>query len=165
MQKWLDSHGVLARGEHGQDQDWISCRILAIFSDQDWIWIFIFEKNWIRTGSGYLFDFCNKIFLRVIQDVTNDRGDVFFAMVFILSCQYVLHSPQSMVICVTSSLIFSGQVEVVSCSYIAVCCFVCCAEWHVCVVEANGLFHRWSTCLRLGSTRRFLDNSRSTGRQ
>jgi len=33
------------RGEHGQDQDWISYRILAIFSDQDWIWIFVFEKN------------------------------------------------------------------------------------------------------------------------
>jgi len=30
-------------GEHGQD--WISCRMLAIFLDQDWIWIFIFEKN------------------------------------------------------------------------------------------------------------------------
>jgi len=34
------------RGEHGQDQDWISCRILANFLDQDWIWIFIFEINW-----------------------------------------------------------------------------------------------------------------------
>jgi len=44
------AHSV--RGEHGHDQDWISCRILAMFSDQDWIWIFIFEKNWIRTGSG-----------------------------------------------------------------------------------------------------------------
>jgi len=32
----------LIRGEHGQDQDWISYRILAIFLDQDWIWIFIF---------------------------------------------------------------------------------------------------------------------------
>jgi len=52
------------RGEHGQDQDWISSRILAIFSDQDWIWIFIFEKNWIRTESGYWFDFYNEIFLR-----------------------------------------------------------------------------------------------------
>jgi len=39
-----------SRGEHGQDQDWISCRILAIILDQDWIWIFILEKNWIRTG-------------------------------------------------------------------------------------------------------------------
>jgi len=63
--------------EHGQDQDWISCRIFAIFFDQDWIWILIFEKNWIRTGSGYLFDFCNEIFLRVIQDVTNDGAVVF----------------------------------------------------------------------------------------
>jgi len=29
--------------EHGQDQDWISCRIFAIFFDQDWIWILIFD--------------------------------------------------------------------------------------------------------------------------
>jgi len=26
---------ISARGEHGQDQDWIFCRILAIFSDRD----------------------------------------------------------------------------------------------------------------------------------
>ena len=32
-----------------------------------------------------MFDFYNEIFLRVIQDVTNDGGSVFFAMVFILS--------------------------------------------------------------------------------
>jgi len=54
---------VVTRGKHGQDQDWISCRILAIFSDRDWIWILIFEKKWIRTGSGYLFDFYNEISL------------------------------------------------------------------------------------------------------
>jgi len=36
-----------------------------------------------------------------------------------LFCQYVLHSSQSMVIRVTSSLICSGQVEVVSCWYAA----------------------------------------------
>jgi len=71
------------RGEHGQDHDWISCRILAILSDQDWIWIMIFETNWIRTGSGYLFDFYNEISLRVIQDVPNYGGRVFFAVVFI----------------------------------------------------------------------------------
>jgi len=59
--------------------------MLAIFSDQDAVWIFIFEKNWIRTGSGYWFDFYNDIFLRVIQDVTNDGGSVFLDMVFILS--------------------------------------------------------------------------------
>jgi len=70
---------------HGQDQEWISCRILSIFSDQDWIWIFIFEKNWIRTGSGHWFDFYNEIFLRVIQDVTNDGGSVLFAVFFMLS--------------------------------------------------------------------------------
>ena len=41
---------VLARAiSNGQDQDWISCRILAIFLDQDWIWIHIFEK---KIGSG-----------------------------------------------------------------------------------------------------------------
>ena len=51
------------------------------FSDQDWILIFIFEKNW----SGYWFDFHNGIFLRVIQDVRNDGGSVFFGMFFILS--------------------------------------------------------------------------------
>jgi len=39
--------------------------MLAIFLDQDWIWIFIFEKNWIRTG--YLFDLYNEIFLRLIK--------------------------------------------------------------------------------------------------
>jgi len=74
-----------SRGEHGQEHDWISCRILAIFLDQDWIWIFIFEKNWIRIGLGYLFDFHNEIFLRVIQDVTNDCVVVFFAMIFIFT--------------------------------------------------------------------------------
>jgi len=57
--------------------------MLAIFSDQDWIWTFIFETNWIRKGSGDWFDFYNEIFLRVIQDVTNDGGSVLFAMVFI----------------------------------------------------------------------------------
>jgi len=42
---------VCTRGKHGQDQDWISSRILAIFLVQDWIWILIFDKNWIMTGS------------------------------------------------------------------------------------------------------------------
>ena len=65
-----------SRGEHGQDPDWISSKILAIF----WIRIgfgFIFEKN----GSGCWFDFSKEIFLRVVQD----GGSVFFAMFFILS--------------------------------------------------------------------------------
>jgi len=72
-----------SRGEHAQDQDWISCRILAIFLDQDWIWIFILEKN--GSGSGYLFDFYIEISLRVIQDVTNDDAGVFVTMVFIFT--------------------------------------------------------------------------------
>ena len=76
---------VRNRGEHGQEQDWISCGIPAIFLYQDWIWIFILEKNWIRTGSGYLFDFYNEIFLRVILDDTNDDAVVFFAVIFIFT--------------------------------------------------------------------------------
>jgi len=40
----------------------------------------MFENNWIRTGSGYLFDFCNKIFLRVIQDVTDDAMVLLFSL-------------------------------------------------------------------------------------
>jgi len=56
-----------------------------IFLDQDWIWIFIFEKNWIRTGSGHLFDFYNEIFLRVLQDVAIDGAVIFFAiMIFFI---------------------------------------------------------------------------------
>jgi len=43
------------------------------------------KKNWIRTGSGYWFDFYKEIFLRLIQDVTNDCGSVFFAIILILS--------------------------------------------------------------------------------
>jgi len=43
------------------------------------------KKNWIRTGSGYTFDFYKEIFLRVIQDVTNDGTVVFFAMIFIFT--------------------------------------------------------------------------------
>jgi len=89
------------------------------------------KNNWIRTGSRYWFDFYNEIFLRVIQDVINDSGSVFFAMFFVLtvcaalitingnSCYFIVN--------------FSGQVEVVSCSYIAGMLNVCCAEWHVCV--------------------------------
>jgi len=38
------------------------------------------------TGNGYLFDFYNEIYLRVIKDVTNDGGSVFFAiLVFIFT--------------------------------------------------------------------------------
>jgi len=52
-----------------------------------------------------------------------------FSLLWFLYCQYVLHSSQSMVIRVTLSLMFSGHVEVVSCSYIAVVLngiFACC---------------------------------------
>jgi len=33
-----------SRGEHGQEHDWISCRILAIFLDQDWIGYLFLKK-------------------------------------------------------------------------------------------------------------------------
>jgi len=36
------------RGEHGQDQDWISCRILAIFFGSGLDLDIIVEKHWIR---------------------------------------------------------------------------------------------------------------------
>jgi len=83
--------------------------MLVIFLDQDWIWIFIFEKNRIRTGSGHLFDFYSEISLRVIQDVTKEWCCCFLCYDFYihkkskLFCQYVLHPSQSMIILVTSS--------------------------------------------------------------
>jgi len=58
-----------------------------------------------------------------------------FSWLWFIYYQYVLHSSHSRVIRVTLLLsFFSGQVEVVSCSYISVCCFVCCAEWHMWVL-------------------------------
>jgi len=41
---------------------------------------YLFLKK-IRSGSGYWSDFYNEIFLGVIQDVTNDGGSVFFAII------------------------------------------------------------------------------------
>jgi len=42
-------------------------------------------KNWTRTGSGYWFDFYYEIFLRVIQNVTNNRGSVFLLFFYFVS--------------------------------------------------------------------------------
>jgi len=57
-------------------------------------------------------------------------------------------------------------VEVVSYFYnaaVLVCFFVCCAEWHMCVLcSLISLFHGRPTSL--SSTGKFLENSRSTGR-
>jgi len=124
---------VHTRGEHGQDQDWISCRLLSIFLHQDWIWMLIFEKKWIRTGSGYWFDSITKFSWEWFK--MSQMMVAVFPLLWSLYCQYVLHSSQSMVIRVTLSLIFSGQVEVVSCSYIAGMLF-CLLRWmaYVCVV-------------------------------
>jgi len=58
---------------------------LQFFFDQHWNWIFIFEKNWIRTRTGYLFDFYNEFFLKVMQDVTYNGAAVFFTMLFIFT--------------------------------------------------------------------------------
>jgi len=49
------------------------------FLDQDWICIFIFEKNWIRTGSGYLFDFYNAISLIRKKEKDQIRKEIFEA--------------------------------------------------------------------------------------
>ena len=57
---------LATRGEHGQDQDWISCRILAIFWIRIGFGYLFLKKYWIRTGSGYLFYFYNEISLRLI---------------------------------------------------------------------------------------------------
>jgi len=56
-----------------------------------------------KIGSGYLFDFYNEFFLRVIQDVTSDYGSIFLAMVFTFTKKskffcHVLHLSQSMII-------------------------------------------------------------------
>ena len=55
---------------------------------------------------------------------------VFFAMLFILSvCAALITINGNSCYFIAN---FYGQVEVVSCSYIAgICYFVCCAEWHV----------------------------------
>ena len=66
--------------EHGQDQDWISCRIRAIFRNRIGFGYLFLKKN-DQDRTVYLFDFYNEISLRVIQDVKNDSGCVFFATV------------------------------------------------------------------------------------
>jgi len=48
--------------EHGQDQVWISCRILAIFRIRIGFGYLFLKK----IGSGYSFNFYNEISLRVI---------------------------------------------------------------------------------------------------
>jgi len=65
---------------------WISCWMpgyLRFFGSGLDLYVY-FWKKWIRTGSGYLFNFCNEIFLKVIQeDVTNDGAVVLFDLIFI----------------------------------------------------------------------------------
>jgi len=72
-----------------------------------------FWKEFVRTGSGYFFDIYNERSLRVIQDVTNYGGRVFFAMVCIKKskwfCHYVQHSSQSMIIRATYRTFFPAK--------------------------------------------------------
>ena len=134
MDQELKNQYPLTSGEHGQDQDCISSRILAIFLDQNWVGIFIFEK----IGSGYFFDFYNEIYLRVIQDFVNDDGSVFFAMVFILTKIKMIMSVCAALITINDNSCYfiekffparqSGNSKLLLYCWYAV--FVCCAVWH-----------------------------------
>ena len=142
---WTDRgrEPVKTRGELAQDQDWISCRILAIFVKQDWIWISCFEENLIRTGSGYLFNCNNEIFLRVMFSLLwfyiHKKSKLF--------CQYVLHSSKSMIWFVFLYRNFFPAKEVVSCSYNAgmLLCWLCWVAyaWVMC----RQMFISWGTNL------------------
>ena len=116
---------------------------------QRWAWtgldILQDTCDFFRIRIGFAYTFLKKIGSGQDQDIglifiTKFSWEWFkmsqtmFSLLWFLHCQYVLHSSHSVIIRVTLSLIFSGQVEVVSCSYVAVCCFVCCAEWHMCVL-------------------------------
>ena len=78
-----------------------------------------------------------------MQDVTNDGGSVFFAMVFIctkkskLFCQYVLHLSHSRIIRVTLPSFFSRRLEVAT-PLMLVCCLLVVLSLHVCVAEMIG---------------------------
>ena len=131
--------GKCCRGEHGQDQDWMSCKIHARFSDQDWIWIFIFEKKLIRTG--YLFDFYNEISLGVNQEVKNG-GRVFFLCdgFYIHKKIKIISSGNAAIITVNDDSCYfivtffswSGSSNMfMSCWYVMLLCLLC---WAACVL-------------------------------
>ena len=114
--------------------------LLAIFSNQDWIWILIFEK----IGSGQDQDIClisatkfpwewlkmSQIMVVVFSLLWSSYSQ---KIKMILSLCAALITTQSMIIRVTISQIFSGEVEVVNCSYIAgmQLCLLC---WVACVL-------------------------------
>jgi len=83
----LHDKQVLSRGEHGQDRIGYPAGYLRFFWNRIGFGYFFWPKlDNKTTGNGYLFDFYNEIYLRVIQDVTNDGGGVFFAiLVFIFT--------------------------------------------------------------------------------
>ena len=100
-----------------------------------------FWKKWIRTGSRYWFDFYIETFLRLIQDVINDGGSVFFAMVFILSvcAALIAINGNSSYLIVTFFRPGGNSKLLLYCCSAALLCWMA----YVCVVQANSLFHGW----------------------
>jgi len=123
--------------------------ITEVSMDRIWIGYLAGYLRFFRIRIGLGYSFLKKIRSGPYQDIglifsitkyswewlkMSQMMVVVFSLLRFLYCQYVLHSSQSMVIRVTLSLIFSSQVEVVSYSYVSVCCFVCYVEWHTCVL-------------------------------
>ena len=139
-------YDVHIRGKHGQDQDWIYCRILAIFLDQVWIWIFIFEK----IGSGQHQDIC----LISITKFSWERFKMSQTMVLLFSLLWFLYSQKIKVILSVGVLHWS-QLMIINLCYFIVNIFrwsgssklllycwyaafvLLCWVAYVCVVEAN----------------------------
>jgi len=101
--------------------------------------IFVFEKIWIKSGSGYFFDLYKEIFLRVIQDVTNDA--VVFLLWFIYSQKnkIILSVCTALIAIDDNSYYFIVNIfrRVGSSKLLLYCWYaalICCAEWHVCVL-------------------------------
>ena len=88
-----------------------------------------------------------------------------FSLLWFLYCQYVLHSLQLMVIRVTLSLIFSGQVEVVSCSYIAIGVRGggAAAPPGLKNFRANSVFRATASCSKILNNKRYTINTVNSG--
>jgi len=129
----------------------------------------------IRIGFGYLLlkkigsgqeqdtcwismlDFYNDISLRVIQDVTNDGRSVFFAMgyihnnikIFLSVCAALITINDNSCYFIISFFPAKWKQLLLYCNAaVLVCCFVCCAEWNMCVLcSLISLFHGSPTSL------------------
>ena len=99
------------------------------------------KKKWIRTESGYLFDFYNEISRRVIQDVTNNGVSVFFAMALICKKIKIILSVCATLITIDDNLcyfmimFFSRGVELAS--LIMLLCFLLVVLSGICVRQAH----------------------------